>query len=59
MVATIQTRPHPEERRGRVSKDGGGRILRDALLRNAPQDEADRAINSTSLEWKGRVSCPS
>src|SRR5436189_3608331 len=35
--------PHPEEARSAVSKDGGDHMLRDALLRNAPQHEADQA----------------
>jgi len=38
-----QLRPHPEERPEGSRLEGRGRpILRDALLRNAPQDEAER-----------------
>src|SRR5215467_2167187 len=40
---TQSLRPHPEEARSAVSKDGGGLMLRDAALRAAPQHEAEES----------------
>jgi hypothetical protein len=51
-----QFRPHPEERSEAARLEGRGRpILRDALLRNAPQDEAFlfcRIENTPIRRWR-------
>src|SRR5262249_38408553 len=52
-------RPHPEEARSAVSKDGGGLMLRDAALRAAPQHEAEEASSLGLLysAWAWRAEC--
>jgi len=50
----ILFRPHPEEARSALSKDEGGPMLRDALLRSAPQHEAVEKVPAGSIHFDSR-----